>query len=109
MDNSSSISAIGGHVDTTYQASPEADLSYFLTDNIAFEVIAATTHHHVAGQGTALGKVDVGSAWAVVTQFEIERCLTIQAYCPSPHVVAMVTTTGRIEHGKRTARGSSPR
>lgn len=65
LDSSSSISGIGGHVSTTDQAAPEVDLSYFLTDNIAFELIAATTRHEVAGQATALGKVDVGSVWAL--------------------------------------------
>lgn len=65
LDSSSSISAIGGHVSTTDQAAPEVDLSYFLTDNVAFELIAATTRHEVAGQSTALGKVDVGSVWAL--------------------------------------------
>ncbi len=65
LDASSDISAIGGHVNTTVQFAPEADFSYFLTDNIAFELIAATTRHNVSGQGTALGKVDVGSVWAL--------------------------------------------
>ncbi len=40
-DNSSSISVIGGHVNATAQAAPELDFSYFLTDHIAFELIAA--------------------------------------------------------------------
>jgi outer membrane protein W len=39
-DNSSSISVIGGHVSATAQAAPEIDFSYFLTDNIALELIA---------------------------------------------------------------------
>lgn len=65
LDASSDISAIGGHVNTTVQFAPEVDGSYFLTDNIAFEVIAATTRHNVRGEDTALGKVDVGSVWAL--------------------------------------------
>jgi outer membrane protein len=64
-DNNSSISAIGGHVTATAQAAPEVDFSYFLTDNIAFELIAATTRHDIAGTGTALGRVDVGSVWVL--------------------------------------------
>jgi outer membrane protein len=65
LDSSSSISAIGGHVDATAQAAPEVDFSYFLTDNIAFELIAATTRHDVSANSTALGKVDVGDVWAL--------------------------------------------
>jgi len=62
-DNGSSVSGIGGHVDVTSTPAPEIDGSYFFTDNIAAELIAASTRHEVSATGTALGKVDVGSAW----------------------------------------------
>lgn len=65
LDSSSSISAIGGSVHATAQAAPELDLSYFLTDNIAFEAIAATTRHEVSAQNTAIGNVDVGAVWVL--------------------------------------------
>ena len=64
-DNSSSISAIGGHVTATAQAAPELDFSYFLTDHFALELIAASTRHNVRASGTAVGDVDVGSVWAL--------------------------------------------
>ena len=64
-NNSSSISAIGGRVTATAQAAPEVDLSYFLTDNLALELIAATTRHSVKAVGTAVGDVDVGNVWAL--------------------------------------------
>jgi outer membrane protein len=64
-NNSSRISAIGGRVDATAQAAPELDFSYFFTDNIALELIAATTRHDVKAKGTAVGDVDVGSVWAL--------------------------------------------
>jgi outer membrane protein len=41
---------------------PELDITYFLTPNIAAEVILGVTRHHVTGRGTING-VDVGSAW----------------------------------------------
>jgi len=63
-DNSSSTT-IGGHVNTTAQPAPEVDLSYFFTDNIAAELIAASTRHNIAATGTAVGYVDVGSAWVL--------------------------------------------
>jgi outer membrane protein len=64
-DNSSSISVIGGHVSASAQAAPELDFSYFLTDHVAFELIAATTRHEVRAEGTAVGSADVGSVWAL--------------------------------------------
>jgi len=65
LDASSSVSVIGGHVSTTAQAAPEIDGSYFFTDNIAVELIAATTRHSLSATGTAVGKVDVGSTWVL--------------------------------------------
>src|ERR1700760_2278559 len=65
LDSSSSISLIGGQVNATAQAAPEVDFSYFLTDNIAFELIAATTRHNVSASDTALGHIDVGSVWVL--------------------------------------------
>ncbi len=64
-DFSSSVSVIGGHVDVTATPAPEVDFSYFLTDNIAAELIAASTRHSVSASGTILGKVDVGSVWVL--------------------------------------------
>jgi outer membrane protein len=59
-ETSSSISGIGGHVDASNTLDPEIDGSYFFTDNIAVEAIAATTRHRVTAKGTAAGDVDVG-------------------------------------------------
>jgi outer membrane protein len=67
QDSSSSISTIGGTVSTTNSAAPELDFSYFLTDNIAFELIAATTKHDLYANGSALtpGSYHVGSTWVL--------------------------------------------
>lgn len=59
-ETSSTISVIGGHVDATNSVEPELDGSYFFTDNIAVEAIAAVTRHHITARGTAAGDVDVG-------------------------------------------------
>src|SRR5271165_6497353 len=45
-DWSSSVSLIGGHVSVSASVAPEVDLSYFFTDHIAAELIAASTNHH---------------------------------------------------------------
>ncbi|MFZ3034623.1 MAG: OmpW family outer membrane protein [Parvibaculum sp.] len=60
---SSSLSAAGGDVTVGNDTVPELDFSYFVTDNIALELIAATTRHKVNGAGTlsgvSLGKVSL--------------------------------------------------
>jgi outer membrane protein len=62
---SSSVSVIGGKVDVTATPAPEVDFSYFFTDNIALELIAASTRHELSASGTALGHVDVGSVYVL--------------------------------------------
>jgi outer membrane protein len=51
----------GGSVDVSNDFVPEVDGSYFITDNIALELIAATTRHKVTWtpSGTNLGKVSL--------------------------------------------------
>jgi outer membrane protein len=67
-DNSSRINGFpGARVSVTDQAAPELDFSYFLTDNIALELIAASTRHELSASipNPPLGKVDVGSVWVL--------------------------------------------
>lgn len=59
----STITLIDGKVDISNAVVPELDFTYFLTDNIAAELILATTKHDVEAKGTTLGNVDVGSVW----------------------------------------------
>lgn len=59
-DESADVDTIGGDVKIGSDYVPEIDLSYFVTDNIAFEVIAATTRHSVKDKNSALGDVDLG-------------------------------------------------
>lgn len=48
------------------RVSIEVDGTYFITDNIALELIAATTKHSVAASGRTLGaNLDLGSAWVL--------------------------------------------
>jgi outer membrane protein len=65
QDSSSSISTIGGDVNASNSAAPEVDFSYFFTDHIAAELIAATTRHEISASNTSLGRVDVGSVWVL--------------------------------------------
>jgi outer membrane protein len=64
LDSASSTS-IGGKVATAASAAPEVDFSYFITDNLAVELIAATTKHYIRAKGTVLGDVKVGSTWVL--------------------------------------------
>jgi outer membrane protein len=57
------IEPIGGDTDLENTAVPEIDISYFITDNIALELIAATTNHDVTAKNTDLGDVDLGDVW----------------------------------------------
>lgn len=59
-DDRAQIDAIGGGVDISNEHVPEIDFSYFLTDNLALELIAATARHDVEAVDTAAGALDLG-------------------------------------------------
>jgi len=61
----SSVSVIGGKVGVTATPAPEVDFSYFFTDNIAAELIAASTRHEASAHDSILGHVDVGSVYVL--------------------------------------------
>lgn len=56
---------IPGAVDLGDAFVPEIDFSYFISDNIALELIAAVTTHSVEAEGTPLGDVDLGEVGLV--------------------------------------------
>ena len=60
---SASIDPVGGDVNIDNSVVPELDVSYFFTNNIAVEVIAAVTPHDATAVHTSLGDVDVGKVW----------------------------------------------
>ena len=61
-DESGTTDAIGGSDQVSDDYVPEIDFSYFFTENIAAELIVATTQHDVDVAGTALGRdVSLGS------------------------------------------------
>jgi outer membrane protein len=66
--SSSSVSPIGGKVNATDAIAPEVDFSYFFTDNLALELIAATTQHRLSASNiTALhgANLEVGKTWVL--------------------------------------------
>lgn len=52
---------IGGTVDADNAFTPEVDFTYFFTNNIAAELIAATSKHDVSYNGST----DLGEAWVL--------------------------------------------
>ncbi len=61
---SGTTNAIGGSAEIDNSVVPELDFTYFFTENIAAELILATTPHDVKMKGTALGRdVDLGDVW----------------------------------------------
>jgi outer membrane protein len=60
-----STTSIGGKVKPDFAAVPEVDLSYFFTDSISAELIAATSKHNVKAMGTGSGDLDLGSVWVL--------------------------------------------
>lgn len=62
-DESATISPIGGSVDISNSLVPEFDITYFLSDHLALELILGVTPHDVKAVDTALGEVDLGDVW----------------------------------------------
>jgi outer membrane protein len=55
----------GGSVGVGHSVMPEIDFTYMATDNIGFELIAATTRHGLSGQGSLSGLPDLGHTWVL--------------------------------------------
>nr|WP_305123535.1 OmpW family outer membrane protein [Roseomonas sp. GC11] len=97
------VDAINGKPDASDTATPQLDLTYFLTPNVSLNLIAATTKHDVKVRGSALGDVNLGHVWA------LPPTLTLQ-YHPlpqsrfSPYVGAGINYTVFYgEGGSRTS------
>ena len=93
--------SIGGTPHASDAYTPQLDFTYFLTNNIALNLIAATTRHDLEARGTALGTVDLGHAWL------LPPTLTLQ-YHPlpasrfSPYVGAGINYTIGYSEGGST-------
>ncbi len=80
----SSTVSIGGEVDVSTSYVPEFDFTYFATDNIAFELIAAIAEHDLTAVGTAVGDVDLGDKWVLpptlLAQYHFRVSDTVKPY-----------------------------
>ncbi|MES0026584.1 MULTISPECIES: OmpW family protein [unclassified Mesorhizobium] len=63
-EDSGYVNAVPGS-DLSYSntVTPELDISYFFTDNIAAELILGTTYANIGGQGTIGGLGNIGKIW----------------------------------------------
>lgn len=62
-DDRAQIDTIGGDTDLSNAFVPELDFSYFLTDNLALELILATTPHDIKVKNSVIGDRKIGSVW----------------------------------------------
>ncbi len=62
-DASISGAITGSDIDIDTSVVPELDASYFITDHIALELIAAVTPHDVSTKNSSAGALDLGSSW----------------------------------------------
>ena len=62
----SGTTSINGDVEIDAGVVPELDISYFLTENFALELILAVTPHDVAVAGSAVGDIDLGDVWPYI-------------------------------------------
>lgn len=89
-DESSTVTVIGGKVNASNEWTGEVDFSYFLTDHIATELIAATTKHDMAVNGSSSGNVDLGDVWLLPPTLTLQYHFLPKAAF-SPYVGAGVT------------------
>ncbi|MER8955746.1 OmpW family protein [Mesorhizobium sp. M0833] len=63
-EDSGYVNAVPGS-DLSYSntVTPELDISYFFTDNIAAELILGSTYANIGGQGTIGGLGNIGKVW----------------------------------------------
>ena len=59
----SGTTSINGDVEIDAGIVPELDISYFLSENFALELILGVTPHDVSVAGTAVGDIDLGDVW----------------------------------------------
>ncbi len=54
---------LGGKISVGNAVVPEVDFTYYFTDYIAAELIAATTRHSVKDKNSSIGNLDLGHVW----------------------------------------------
>jgi len=63
--NGGRVDVIGGTPTASNSATGQLDFTYFFTDMVAVNLIAATTRHDVSVRDSAIGNVSLGHVWAL--------------------------------------------
>lgn len=82
----------GNTVDIDNSLVPEFDFTYFVTNNIAFELIAAVTPHDVNADNSSAGPLDLGDVWLLPPTLTAQYHFTNLGNC-KPYVGAGVNYT----------------
>lgn len=99
-DESATISLIGGDASIGNEVTVELDFSYFIRDNIAVELILATSKHSVSAIGTALGDLDLGSVWLLPPTLSLQYHLQPkQQFSPYVGISANLTLFHSVNDG----------
>ncbi len=97
-DESAKVTPIGGTVKVDDNYVPEVDFSYFFTDNVSAELIAATTKH--SATSTVAGSL--GSVWLLPPTLTLQYHFTPEKFI-SPYVGAGINYT--LFYGIKNAPG----
>ncbi|MAI62064.1 MAG: hypothetical protein CBB87_06180 [Micavibrio sp. TMED27] len=83
---------IGGKPDADNAFVPEVDVTYFMTNNWALELIAATSPHDLKLKNSVLGDLDLGDTWILPPTLTLQYHLDREAKF-SPYVGAGINYT----------------
>lgn len=103
MPDSGGSTSIGGSPEADNAVVPEVDFSYFFTDNIAAELIVATSPHDLSAKGTSLGDLDLGDTMILPPTLTVQYHFSPKSQF-SPYVGAGInyTMTYNEDDGKDT-------
>lgn len=82
----------GSQIDIDNSVVPEVDFSYFVTDNIALELIAAITPHDANTKTSSVGPLDLGDVWLLPPTLTAQYHFTDFGKC-QPYLGAGVNYT----------------
>jgi len=91
-DTDGSTDTLGGAARTSNDGIPELDFSYFFTDNIAVELILATTKHNVEVKNSTAGDLDLGTVRALPPVLTLQFHFTPKSAL-SPYIGAGINYT----------------
>ena len=92
----------GSQIDIDTSVVPEVDFTYFATNNIAFELIAAVTPHDVNTKTSSVGALDLGDVWLLPPTLTAQYHFTNLGKC-KPYLGAGVNYTVFFSEDKGTS------